>query len=248
MNSKNTDSELQKDYAKAVGTESSTHASPKSSAKRIAEIYGTARKGKLSEENANLLEDFLRPIMHILMEPPSWIPLDHIELDEKRIREICEDIINKDGSLLDITFGPRVGKLSRAIPTKRNLISFDEWMICIIVQLAISLKGMLNLSFAPVGIAQKLINLFIKDRWSQNQIAPVLLPWLHIPLDRASLSHIDPKQISHWKAWTKANLDIPTLVEYWQIQLTVRAFHRRLGVFQSPMALDQLWWMTLQIK
>jgi hypothetical protein len=248
MSSNKPDSELQKDYAKAVGIDSSTHASPNSSVTRIADIYGTARKGGLSQENAKLLEDFLRPIMDILRNPPSWIPLDHIELDEKRIREICEDIINKDGSLLDITFGPRVGKLSRAIPSKRNLISFDEWMICIIVQLAILLKGMLNLSFAPVGVAQKIINLLIKDLWSQKQVAPILLPWLHIPLDRSSLSHIDLKQIPHWKAWTKATLDVPTLVEYWQIQLTVRSFHRRLGVFQSPMALDQLWWITLQIK
>ena len=182
------------------------------------------------------------------MVPPSWIPLEHIEIDEKKIYEICEDILNKDGRLLDITFGPRIGKLSRVISSKRNLMSFDEWMICIIVQLAILLKGLMNLSFAPIGVAQKIINLLIKDLWSQNQVALVLLPWLHIPLDRASLSHIDPKQIHHWKAWTKAELDITTLVEYWQIQLTVRSFHRRLGVFRSPMALDQLWWTTLQIK
>jgi len=96
-----------------------------------------------------------------------------------------------------------------------------------------------------VGIAQKMLNLFLKDFWAWQEIPNEVVIWLYIPLDRIILGKFAniPKT---WKSWTKVKCDEHTFEdrygEYMTLQDVMRDYFNEVGIFQSLIEMEQFLW------
>jgi hypothetical protein len=169
---------------------------------------------------------------------------------EKRIQQIhgtsrkkiSRPVANKiwDPNLKDI-YGKKI-----SLPTSQP--AFDDF----IVDTALKIYGSLPVSKGKTfGVAQKVINLFLKDLWALGLIPPKTEPFLHIPIDRGVLDKLKKVPLT-WKAWTKAhatNSSCLAVSEYLDIQKTYRDFLANPAapgmhppIFKTVIELDQFLW------
>jgi hypothetical protein len=149
-----------------------------------------------------------------------------------------------DMSALDLE---RCIRLSENPSRAAEMIDFDEWMLMLIVLVARRIGKSIPARKGALGIAQKMVNLTIKDHWALGRVSKQVHGVLHIPLDRRSLSHISNARISSscWKSRTSVRLTLDGCTDYLKIQKRLRAFFRSSTPFQSTMELDQVWWTTM---
>lgn len=101
----------------------------------------------------------------------------------------------------------------------------------------------------PLGLAQKMLNLFLKDLWAWDEINNNQALNLHAPLDRIILSHI--KNIPEsWKNWTKVFCNEHDFEnkysEYLRIQSILRNYWRNINRFSSLIEMEQFLWHKIE--
>lgn len=170
---------------------------PDSPARRIAGIYGTARRGRISTAFAtNLWKKHFEGI-HALAT---------------------------------------MGKL----PTTH--IAFDEWLVSEALRLASLLR---NNGKGDFGIAQKMMNLFLKDLWGFGVIETAIETLLHAPIDRRVLTKFSVVPTS-WNPWTKAEATSKaskTVKDYLLLQKGLRDLRNTSPIpFPSVIQMEQFLW------
>jgi hypothetical protein len=237
-------SDLNDPKRKGVGVTSQTYQSPELAGARMRDVVRTARGVTISQHKSeelwnNLLKDALATLEEVaLLVPPLAEEWDHNNMYSE-----CESIFSKDlnDTQEDIRNLTKEGRFLA-------LIDFDRWMLRLIMAVARRLQGVLKAPIQELGIAQKIVNLMIKDYWSLGNIHPSVHGLLHIPLDTRSLMHIRMERNAIWKSWTKVKLNPNALCEYLKIQITVRQYFRNVTPFHSTMELDQVWWKLLKLS
>ena len=74
------------------------------------------------------------------------------------------------------------------------------------------------------GVAQKILNLFMKDLWALDLLPISRDHLLHAPVDRGTLALVPPCPQT-WTAWTKVHAgthDAPQITDYLRIQTALR--------------------------
>jgi hypothetical protein len=122
---------------------------------------------------------------------------------------------------------------------------FDTWWTGEALRLAGTLRDQRKGDF---GIAQKMINLFLKDLWAFGLIPTPDEKLLHAPIDRRVLAQFtDPP--ATWNSWTKASASsssCPALSDYFLLQQALRDHWRRSPiVFPSVIQMEQFFWHTI---
>lgn len=132
------------------------------------------------------------------------------------------------------------------LPT--NQAAFDNF----IVQTALAVEGTLNAAGkGGFGVAQKIINLFMKDVWAFHLTPLAADPFLHVPIDCGVLGKLRTIPVT-WKTWTGAVAGIstaPTVNDYLAIQASFRSFlaaptgsGASRPIFASVIEMDQFLW------
>lgn len=131
------------------------------------------------------------------------------------------------------------------IPAARP--TFDAWARSLAVSIGLAYSQQQVPS--PLGVAQKTLNLFLKDLWAHNQLTPGQESCLHAPIDSIVIKHFqnipDP-----WNTWTKVKWATPAEQnarwdEYLGLQYSLRgrcALLSVTGVNLYPIMLEQLIW------
>lgn len=170
---------------------------PDSPAKRIAKIYGTARRGQISGA----------------FSCKVW---------EKHFVEIHALATN--------------GKLAA------TEVAFDEWLVSEVLTLASLLRVNGKGDF---GIAQKMINLFLKDLWGFGFIETPIEKLLHAPIDRRVLAKFKVIPNS-WNSWSKASSatdSSKTVKDYLLLQKELRNLWKTSPIrFPSVIQMEQFIW------
>jgi hypothetical protein len=104
------------------------------------------------------------------------------------------------------------------------------------------------------GIAQKILNLFLKDLWAFNMIPPGVEPHLHVPIDRGVLSRLNAVP-GTWDPWTLAVAGMaasPTVIDYLGIQNLYRQWWANPAapgvsppLFLTLIEMEQFLWHSL---
>lgn len=116
----------------------------------------------------------------------------------------------------------------------------------LIVRAALKLEATLSAAGkGGFGIAQKIVNLFMKDLWALGVIAMPTETLLHAPIDRGVLSRFK-KVPKPWAAWTKAAAGTPrspTIKDYISLQDQLRNLWSSSPIrFLSVIQMDQFLW------
>jgi hypothetical protein len=91
------------------------------------------------------------------------------------------------------------------------------------------------------GIAQKMLNLFMKDHWALNAFSIETERLLHLPLDRRVLEKLRRRPAT-WRNWTRA-MDTPEhRRDYQRIQAWFRFECERVRIYRSPIEMEQFIW------
>ena len=137
-------------------------------------------------------------------------------------------------------FKPLLPLLNK-LPSKQK--SFDEFVIKKIVGLSKS-KLLPKSQKGKFGIAQKVFNLFMKDQWALDKFLnkSELESLLHLPLDRGLLKKLTD---CSWIAFTKVKTTEKSECEYLCIQKRYRDYWRRVGIFSSPIEMEQFIWQQI---
>lgn len=245
---------LDKDYLNAVNNRANkkpqvnanTYKTATSAGRRIRDIVTTSRGGSISQELAEeLWTDLLKDALELLSgDLCRFGEIDQNE-ESSNLPSLCSHILGRSQDELEGRIKP-----SGALRKNKALIYFDGWMLMVIVAVAHRIKKNLRGPKGALGIAQKIVNLTIKDRWALGHVNKQLEKVLHIPLDGRSLSHITPKQLaaSAWKSWSLVALNKTSCSDYLLIQFSFRIFYNRMAIFQSTMDLDQVWWETMPFR
>lgn len=104
------------------------------------------------------------------------------------------------------------------------------------------------------GIAQKIVNLFMKDLWAFRLLPPAVEPLLHVPIDRGMLGKLRVIPAT-WNPWTSAVAGGPmaaTVADYLGIQQAYRGHLAAPAtpaasppVFASVIEMEQFLWHLL---
>jgi hypothetical protein len=130
------------------------------------------------------------------------------------------------------------------IPSPPN--DFDAWIKSLVRSVAESYSP--NAPY-PLGVAQKTVNLFLKDMWAWAKLSLAQEASLHIPIDAIIYSKFKEPPVS-WKSWTKvvyssdAGLDA-LWEDYIFLQKAMKARADYLSgptAEISPIMLEQLLW------
>jgi hypothetical protein len=132
------------------------------------------------------------------------------------------------------------------IPNSRE--TFEEWIRKRIHSLSQELGGANEMK---IGLAQKFVNLFLKDLWAFEQVPEDVSSLFHIPLDRILLSCFIGFS-DEWRSWTKviARTDERfngRYSEYLNIQTAFRNYAQDLNGF-SVLDFEQLLWHKIQVE
>jgi hypothetical protein len=189
---------LRAQYLADIGLHSNPYpAAPES---RIAAIYGTARRGRISKAFASQL----------------WQ--------------------NHFNGIRSLIVG---GRLPAAQP------AFDNWWTGEALKLTVSLRAQGKGDF---GIAQKMMNLFLKDLWAFGLIQMPIEAHLHAPIDRRVLGKFAAVPTT-WNPWTKASASTracPTVRDYFLLQQALRNYWRSSPiVFPSVIQMEQFFWHSI---
>jgi hypothetical protein len=132
------------------------------------------------------------------------------------------------------------------IPAKRK--HFEDWIRREIRHLAEYLGSRRRLK---IGLAQKFLNLFLKDLWAFYEVEEKVSGLFHIPLDRILLGKIT-EYSDNWKSWTKVMVTNDDKFnarysEYIGIQNAFRSYVHNLDGF-SALDLEQLFWHKINVE
>jgi hypothetical protein len=189
---------LRAQYLADIGLHSNPYpAAPES---RIAAIYGTTRRGRISKAFASQL----------------W---------QSHFKGIHSLIVG--------------GRLPAVQP------AFDNWWTGEALKLTVSLRAQGKGDF---GIAQKIMNLFLKDIWAFGLIRMPIEEHLHAPIDRRVLAKFSVIPTT-WNSWTKATASTstcPTVRDYFLLQQALRDYWRSSPiVFPSVIQMEQFFWHSI---
>lgn len=189
---------LRAQYLADIGLHSNPY--PVAPEPRIAAIYGTARRGRISSAFAAKL----------------W---------QNHFNGIHSLIVG--------------GRLPATQP------AFDNWWTDEALKLTISLRVQGKADF---GIAQKMMNLFLKDLWAFGLIQMPIEAHLHAPIDRRVLAKFTAPPAT-WSSWTKATASTsacPTVLEYFLLQQALRGYRRSSPIaFPSVIQMEQFFWHSI---
>jgi hypothetical protein len=136
------------------------------------------------------------------------------------------------------------------IPASKN--QFDNWIRIEIRHLSEYLaKCIKPQNRMRIGLAQKFLNLFLKDLWAFQEVKEKVSILFHIPLDRILLGRIT-EYSERWKSWTKvvATTDATfddRYSEYLDIQNAFRSYVNNLDGF-TALDLEQLYWHKINVE
>jgi hypothetical protein len=94
------------------------------------------------------------------------------------------------------------------------------------------------------GIAQKILNLFMKDLWAFSLLPEAIIAHLHSPIDRRILDKFNDIPTS-WNSWTQAEagfIRAQTIIDYLYIQNRLRNLCTNTARFQCPIEMEQFIW------
>jgi hypothetical protein len=164
---------------------------------RIAAIYGTARRGRISSSLATDLWKRHFAGIHSLVTTGS-LPATHA--------------------------------------------AFNDWLVTEALKLASILKAHGKGDF---GIAQKMMNLFLKDLWGFGVIRTPIETLLHAPIDRRVLTKFAVIPTT-WNPWTKATATSKaskTVEDYLMLQNGLRNLWNTSPIpFPSVIQMEQFLW------
>lgn len=176
------------------------------------------------------------------------VPYDDAEAAAARIRQIhgaarVPWISMEEAALLWAKhFVPVWTDLARAPCTR---IAYDRWIVRQIRRLASDLG---HGKCLRVGIAQKMLNLFMKDLWAWRCLPSGAEQHLHIPIDRTMVQKLR-KAPASWSSWTK--VDVPpgqfkaAIRDYMEIQKRFRDYCAEIGKFGMPIEMEQFIWRRI---
>lgn len=102
-----------------------------------------------------------------------------------------------------------------------------------------------------IGIAQKMLNLLLKELWAWEEIDPGVVPSLHAPLDSVILSRFRGVPTA-WQRWTKVTCIQDTFdqkyEEYAVIQQKMREYHDEVDFFDSVIETEQFLWHRIDLR
>jgi hypothetical protein len=123
--------------------------------------------------------------------------------------------------------------------------SFDSWWSDEALKLTASLRAQGKGDF---GVAQKMMNLLLKDLWAFGLIRMPIEEHLHAPIDRRVLAKFSVTPTT-WNPWTKASAytsACPTDGDYLQLQQARRDYWRSSPiVFPSVIQMEQFSWHSI---
>lgn len=176
---------------------------------------------------------------------PDGIPFENDELFLARIKAIYgtarvgglnnqvainlrDYLINiyRDNSQLPITSEDYINFIKEKIKDVSRKITQDD-----------------NLRF---GIAQKIVNLFMKDLWASDILTEEQEKLLHFPLDRIILKLL---RESPWVAWTKVYSTEAEFDNVFNTYLSIQAILRNQMqnfIYTTPLELEQYLWHRFQ--
>jgi hypothetical protein len=116
----------------------------------------------------------------------------------------------------------------------------------LVVEAAVGIGGWLSTSKrGDFGIAQKIVNLFMKDLWAFGIIRLPSEIFLHAPIDRRVLGKFKTVPTA-WNPWTKAvarSSGCPTITGYLRLQEQLRDLWRTPPIrFPSVIQMEQFLW------
>ena len=242
---------LNKDYLDALNNRSrsktridnKTYKDAPSAGKRIRDIVTTSRGCSIPPDvSEELWTDLLKDALDLLSGDFGNFCVKDGLGGLASLTSMCQSVVDMSYEELKSTIERR-----KKPGTAVRLSDFDLWMLMLIVALARRINRSMLSRKKALGIAQKVVNLTIKDHWALGRVNKQMHGVLHIPLDRGSLLHISRKRLtsSQWKSWTLVALDAHNCVEYLRIQKCFRIFFQSSTPFQSTMELDQVWWATM---
>jgi hypothetical protein len=101
-----------------------------------------------------------------------------------------------------------------------------------------------------IGIAQKMLNLLLKELWAWDELDRVVVPSLHAPLDSIVLSRFRGVPTA-WQRWTKVTCNKDTFDriygDYAVIQQKMRGYHDEVGFFDSVIEMEQFLWHRIDL-
>ena len=117
--------------------------------------------------------------------------------------------------------------LQKAFAAPNTIPKMQPGYDAFVVNLALAIEtDLVAAGRGGFGVAQKVVNLFMKDLWAFGVLPPKVAPLLHAPLDRRILSKL--KHVpSTWNPWTKAktiSAKSTTAADYLTIQATLRSY------------------------
>jgi hypothetical protein len=125
-----------------------------------------------------------------------------------------------------------------------NRQQFDKYLVEKIKSLGLLLAERNKGDF---GIAQKIVNLFMKELWAVCQLPEGIESNLHAPLDSIVLSKISGCPTT-WKAWTKAKAGNPNTVDdYLRIQEALRKLCEATPRFSTMIEMEQFIWHRVRL-
>lgn len=95
-----------------------------------------------------------------------------------------------------------------------------------------------------LGIAQKILNLFMKDLWAFNLLPQATIAHLHAPIDRRILDKFNAVPAT-WKSWTQAeagNIGAQTIIDYINFQNQLRGLCTNPPRFECLIEMEQFIW------
>lgn len=124
--------------------------------------------------------------------------------------------------------------------------AFDPWAEAMVVGIA---NDYAPVAPHPLGVAQKTLNLFLKDLWAWNVLTPTQEDCLHATIDRIVLEKFQNPAAS-WKNWSLVQWSTPDeLPPLWNDYLAFQnALRTRAALLSSPslnlqpIMLEQILW------
>jgi len=178
------------------------------------------------------------------------IPYQNHDEAIKRIKSIYRttgiyQVGNEKASMIWNDHFLEIWKNRNSLP--EQLENFNQWHNK-------QVKNLIQIQILPLdrgrwrlGIAQKVINLFLKDLWAWKEIKDDVRHFLHTPIDRRILSKISRQNIPQgWDSWTKVFCDENTYEteyrKYMELQNFIREYYDDIGWFDCVIELEQFFW------
>jgi hypothetical protein len=149
------------------------------------------------------------------------------------------------GELWKRFFGPLREHFAQLPHTRAEYDAYLLQQISVLARLLRELELLQNERLGGFGIAQKMLNLFMKDHWALDAFPKQTQLLLHLPLDLRVLSKLK-RRPSTWHAWTRATDTPDHRRDYQRIQDRFRSEWKRTRIFRSPIEMEQWIWYRIR--